>query len=98
MTSSKIKIDPSDKVSSRSAFKNSMVGGTQPMFPTTGSKITAAICPECCANAFLTAETSLYSRTIVSCPAPGVTPGESGTPSVAAALPAATNNASTCPW
>ena len=38
-------------VSSRSACRNSAVGTTQPMLPTTGSTITPAICGPCSANA-----------------------------------------------
>ena len=42
--------------------------------------------------------TSLYSSTIVSAAVPAVTPGEFGTPSVAADEPAATSRLSTWPW
>ena len=49
------------------------------MLPTTGSKITPAICGPCAANACSRPATSLYCSTSVSRLVPAVTPGEFGT-------------------
>ena len=67
------------------------------MLPTTGSKITPAIRSPCAANASSRPATSLYCSTSVSRLVPAVTPGEFGTASVAAELPAATSKLSTWP-
>ena len=74
------------------------MGITVPIFPTIGSKITAAISWPSESRVCRNETVSLYSRTIVSFETPVVTPGESGTPRVAAAEPAATKSESTCPW
>ena len=67
------------------------------MFPTTGSRITAAMSP-CSSNSAATASRSLNGAVSVSATAPGVTPGESGKPSVATPEPACTRSRSACPW
>jgi hypothetical protein len=67
------------------------------MLPTTGSTMTAAM-PEL--EAAITRSTlsrSLKRAMAVSCTAPGVTPGEFGTPNVAAPDPALTRNMSAWP-
>jgi hypothetical protein len=68
------------------------------MLPAAASVITAAMCSPSAAKAASTAATSLYGSTIVSLAAAPVTPGESGSPSVATPEPAAASSASTCPW
>ena len=68
------------------------------MLPTTGSMMTAAIKLPWARNAASSCSGSLYSSTIVSCAVPAVTPGEFGTPSVAADEPAATSRLSAWPW
>ena len=67
------------------------------MLPATGSTRTAAIWPGWCWKTSATAEASLNGQRIVSCVAPGVTPGLFGVPSVVAAEPAWTSRASTWP-
>ena len=66
------------------------------MFPTTGSTITPAIAPGWESNSRATPSTSLKAAMSVSRAVPSVTPGLSGTPSVAAPDPALIRNAS--PW
>ena len=66
------------------------------MFPTTGSRITAAT--SSAASSRSTASRSLKGAVSVSATAPGVTPGESGRPSVATPEPAWTRRKSAWPW
>ncbi len=72
-------------------------GGTQPMLPTTGSTMTAATPPSASWKQRSTLSRSLKRAMAVSCTEPGVTPGESGVPKVAAPDPALTRNISAWP-
>ena len=67
------------------------------MLPATGSTITAAM-SAFSSKSRASASTSLYGATSVSATAPGVTPGESGSPSVATPDPAWTRRRSAWPW
>jgi len=80
------------------ASRNPGCGGTHPMLPTTGSTMTAAISLPCFRKSVRSASTSLYARVAVLPAMPAGTPAESGTPSVAAPLPAFTSRKSACPW
>ena len=62
------------------------------MFPATGSTSTAAISSPRAANSASTAARSLNGATSVSATVAGVTPGESGSPSVATPEPAAASS------
>ena len=66
MTSSKIKSAPLSWVTFLRASKNPGAGGTTPMFPATGSVMTAAIPEGWAAKNFSTDSMSLYSATKVS--------------------------------
>jgi hypothetical protein len=68
------------------------------MLAATGSTITAARSSPNRSNASSAESVELYAVTMVSRRVPSVTPGESGSPSVAAPDPAETSRASTCPW
>jgi len=68
------------------------------MLPTTGSRSTAAIWSPRDRKRSASDSGSLYSSTTVSRAVPAVTPGESGTPSVAADDPADTSRLSAWPW
>ncbi len=67
------------------------------MLPTTGSTITPAIRGPLWANAASTGPHVVVAQHERVAAAPSVTPGELGTPSVAAELPAATSRLSTWP-
>ncbi len=96
ITSSKTSSASCSAVRERSRSRNPGAGGTSPMFPATGSTITAAI--SCSAKRASTEPRSLSSAVRVSATAPGVTPGESGSPRVATPDPACTSRKSACPW
>ena len=83
MTSSKTSSAPLASQSARSASRNPGAGGTQPMFPATGSTRIAASPSPYRSTADATAVTSLYGATIVSAVTPDGTPGDDGIPSVA---------------
>ena len=69
------------------------------MLPTTGSTITPAILVAVLGKGrFQAGRRRCIGSTSVSRAVPAVTPGELGTPSVAAELPAATSRLSTWPW
>mmetsp|Transcript_2181 Transcript_2181/g.7631 ORF Transcript_2181/g.7631 Transcript_2181/m.7631 type:complete len:244 (+) Transcript_2181:254-985(+) len=98
ITSSKHSTMPSSVHSSRSATRNSLVGGMKPELPTTGSRITPAISPLCCATISFTLSMSLYvAHSVVPVAAAG-TPGLSGSPRVATPEPACTRKGSAWPW
>ena len=80
------------------ALRNSGLGAMNPEFPTTGSRIIAAISPLLVSKRYSTADMSLKGAVRVSKVAPFGTPGESGSPKVATALPALTRNGSPWPW
>src|SRR5581483_9103604 len=81
----------------RSASRKPVNGGTQPMFPATGSTTIAASPSPYRSTAAATPSTSLYSQTIVSAVTPLGTPGDAGRPSVARPEPAFARNPSPCP-
>ena len=89
---------PYRRQSPASAALNPGRGATTPMLPAAASVMTAAIRSPCAAKAASTAPRSLYGNTIVSAVAAPVTPGVSGSASVATPDPAAASSASTCPW
>ncbi len=67
------------------------------MLPAIGSTITAAISPPWAANSVSTAPRSLKGASRVSAVTASGTPGDDGTPSVAAPEPAATRKGSAWP-
>ncbi len=90
ITSSKIESAPAPLQSETIASRKPGSGGTQPMFPTTGSTMTQAISWPCFANAARSAGSSLNGSVSVVRAVPSGTPAESGTPKVARPLPALT--------
>ncbi len=76
-------------VIARSPWRKPGTGGTTPMLPATGSTRTAAMSRPRAAKIASTAARSLNGATSVSATVAGVTPGESGRPSVATPEPAA---------
>jgi hypothetical protein len=68
------------------------------MLPAAASVMTAAMVSPRALKAASTADRSLYGSTTVSAVAAPVTPGVSGSASVATPDPAAASSASTCPW
>mmetsp|Transcript_2107 Transcript_2107/g.3451 ORF Transcript_2107/g.3451 Transcript_2107/m.3451 type:complete len:241 (+) Transcript_2107:416-1138(+) len=94
MTSSNTSKAPYLSQSSRRPIKKSFSGTIKPELPTTPSRITPATAPSFASKRALTDSRSLYVATNVVAEAPLVTPGESGKPSVATPLPAATRNES----
>ena len=68
------------------------------MFPATGSTSTAATSEPRSANSASTAARSLNGATRVSATVAAVTPGESGSPSVATPEPAEARSGSAWPW
>ncbi len=68
------------------------------MLAPTGSTRTAAIVFPAWRKVASTAPRSLKGTTSVSAAVPSVTPGESGSPSVATPDPALTSRESACPW
>ena len=97
-TSSMINSAPESSQTDLSSWLKPGAGGTTPMLAGQASVITQAISPPRAANSSVTAAASLYGRTTVSAADAPVTPGVSGSPSVATPDPAATSSASTCPW
>jgi hypothetical protein len=98
ITSSKIRSAPWRSQRARSPARKPATGGTRLMLPAMGSTMTAAISPAFSANRRSTASRSLYGASRVSAVTAAGTPGEEGTPIVAAPEPAATRNGSACPW
>src|SRR5699024_2178912 len=94
ITSSKISNEPYDCVLSRKDCRKFPSGGTTPIFPETGSTITAAISFPYNSNAFSTLAVSLYGTVTVFFAIPSGTPGLSGNPNVATPEPALINNES----
>ena len=98
ITSSKMSTAPCSSQHSRSASRKPGTGGTQFMFPATGSTITPAIRSPSFANASRTPPVSLKARVSVCSASAAGTPGEVGTPNVSAPEPAFTSSESPCPW
>ena len=98
ITSSKIETAPLLAHPSRIASRNPGSGGTSPMFPTTGSTMTAAIVSPRAAKRARSAGMSLYGSVTVFAAVLAGTPAESGMPSVMAPEPAFTRRKSACPW
>ncbi len=93
-----MRIDPWAVHSSRSPSRKPGRGATTPMFPTTGSTITAATAPGCSRKRRSTLSRSLKTAVTVSRAVASVTPGLSGDPKVAAPEPARMRNESPWPW
>ena len=89
---------PFRRVISRSAWRYPGAGATVPMFPHTGSTMTAARSFPWAATTASTAATSLNGTTSVSATVPAGTPGEPGMPRVATPEPAETSSESAWPW
>jgi hypothetical protein len=98
ITSSNTSSAPLASVSILSASRNPSAGGTQPMFPATGSTMIAASPSPYRSTADATPTRSLYSQTIVSAVTPDGTPGDDGMASVASPEPARARNWSAWPW
>ena len=98
ITSSQISSAPYFDVTARNPFRKPSDGGTRPMFPATGSTITAAISSPRFAKARSTAARSLYGATSVSATAPRVTPADDDAPIVSTPEPLLTSIASEWPW
>jgi len=98
ITSSKMETAPCFWQSVTISSKNPGTGGTQPMLPTTGSTMTAAMrWPRAEKSSFNCAKL-LYAMVVVLPAALAGTPAESGTPRVAAPEPAFTSRKSAWPW
>mmetsp|Transcript_38044 Transcript_38044/g.123065 ORF Transcript_38044/g.123065 Transcript_38044/m.123065 type:complete len:270 (-) Transcript_38044:556-1365(-) len=98
ITSSNTSTAPLSSHTCRSSVRKALSGTMKPELPTTPSRITPATSPLLASKRALTDSMSLYVATSVDADAPCVTPGESGSPSVATPEPAATRNESACPW
>ena len=97
ITSSKINSTPCSSQSLRIPSRKPLTGGIQPMFPATGSIITAASSPAFALKSSSTLFKSLYRASKVSFAVPWVTPGLFGLPKVTAPLPASIKKESECP-
>ena len=82
----------------RKPAKYPSAGITKPIFPTTGSTITAATAPGLASNRLRNEFKSLKTAVSVSRAVDSVTPGLSGVPKVATPEPAAIKKESPCPW
>ncbi len=98
ITSSKMSTTPYWVQSFRRPWRYSACGSTQPILPTTGSRMRAATSFLFSINRRSTYSTSLKGAMSVSFAVPAVTPGLSGLPKVNAPLPAAIRKESPWPW
>jgi hypothetical protein len=97
MTSSKIRSTPCCRVISRKASSQPLAGGTTPMFPATGSTISAAMSFPRRARSASSAPVSLNGIVWVSAASSGGTPGDPGIPRVSTPDPALTSRESAWP-